>query len=149
MKIIDLINWFETWANPAWQESWDNCGWQIEPGILPQTANVLVCLTPTLRVMEEALMLRDRGVAINLIFAHHPLLFNPPKSLRCGDYIGEMARLAFTHKIGVYTAHTNFDQVAMVRLMYWRRFWNYKIPRRLSPLNQELVMDGSAIYQSS
>jgi dinuclear metal center YbgI/SA1388 family protein len=112
MKIAELINWFEAWANPAWQEKWDNCGWQIEPGILAESARVLVCLTPTLAVMQEAINLRQQGMEINLIFAHHPLIFNPPKSLRNGDYIGEMARLAFTQQIGVYTAHTNFDQVA-------------------------------------
>ncbi len=111
MKIADLISWFEKWANPAWQESWDNCGWQVEPGVLEEEARVLVCLTPTLAVMEEAIALRKAGTPVNLIFAHHPLIFSPPKSLRAGDYIGEMARLAFTEKIGIYTAHTNFDQV--------------------------------------
>ncbi|MBD2361104.1 Nif3-like dinuclear metal center hexameric protein [Anabaena minutissima FACHB-250] len=107
MKIADLITWFEEWANPAWCESWDNCGWQIEPGVLQESARVLVCLTPTLAVMEEAIALNA-----NLIFAHHPLIFNPPKSFRAGEPITEMARLAFTHNIGIYTAHTNFDQVA-------------------------------------
>jgi dinuclear metal center YbgI/SA1388 family protein len=113
MKIAELINWFEAWANPALQEKWDNCGWQVEPGILTENAKILVCLTPTLAVMQEAIYLRQQGIEINLIFAHHPLIFTPPKSLRSGDdCIGEMARLAFTQKIGVYTAHTNFDQVA-------------------------------------
>jgi dinuclear metal center YbgI/SA1388 family protein len=111
MKIADLIKWFESWANPAWQESWDNCGWQVEPGVLQEPARVLVCLTPTLAVMEEALLLRNKGTAVNLIFAHHPLIFTPAKSLRAGDAIGEMVRLAFINKIGIYTAHTNFDQV--------------------------------------
>lgn len=111
MKITDLIHWFEAWANPAWQESWDNSGWQIEPGILQEDARVLICLTPTLAVMQEAISLREQGIKVNLIFAHHPLIFNPLKSLRSGDCIGEMTQLAFTHKIGVYSAHTNFDQV--------------------------------------
>ncbi|MBP5972059.1 Nif3-like dinuclear metal center hexameric protein [Brasilonema sp. CT11] len=111
MKIADFITWFEKWANPAWQESWDNCGWQIEPGVLQENARVLVCLTPTLAVMQEAMAFLNAGIPVNLIFAHHPLIFSPPKSLRCGDAIGEMARLAFTHNIGIYTAHTNFDQV--------------------------------------
>lgn len=111
MKITDLINWFENWANPSWQESWDNCGWQIEPGVLDESANVLICLTPTLAVMQEAIALRDRGIPVNLIFAHHPLIFSPLKSLQTGNAIAEMVRIAFTHKIGVYTAHTNFDQV--------------------------------------
>ncbi|MEA5580852.1 Nif3-like dinuclear metal center hexameric protein [Nodularia harveyana UHCC-0300] len=106
MKIADLITWFEEWANPAWAESWDNCGWQIQPGVLSEKARVLVCLTPTLAVMQEAIALNA-----NLIFAHHPLIFHPPKSLRIGEPIAEIARLAFTHNIGVYSAHTNFDQV--------------------------------------
>jgi dinuclear metal center YbgI/SA1388 family protein len=106
MKIADLITWFEEWANPDWCESWDNCGWQVEPGVLQDSARVLVCLTPTLAVMEEAISKNT-----NLIFAHHPLIFNPPKSLRRGEAIAEMVRLAFTHNIGIYTAHTNFDQV--------------------------------------
>ncbi|MDP5339475.1 MAG: Nif3-like dinuclear metal center hexameric protein [Nodularia sp. (in: cyanobacteria)] len=106
MKIADLITWFEAWANPAWCEKWDNCGWQIEPGVLEKKARVLVCLTPTLAVMHEAIALNA-----NLIFAHHPLIFNPLKSLCTGEAIAEMARLAFTHNIGIYSAHTNFDQV--------------------------------------
>ncbi len=106
MKIADLITWFESWANPAWQESWDNCGWQIEPGILSQPARVLVCLTPTLAVMQEAI-----AVQANLIFAHHPLIFSPLKSLQSGETIADITRLAFSHQVGVYTAHTNFDQV--------------------------------------
>lgn len=111
MKIADLITKFENWANPTWQESWDNCGWQIEPGVLEQPARVLVCLTPTLAVMQEAIALANFGIPINLIFAHHPLIFSPLKSLQTGNPIAEMVRLAFTHQIGVYTAHTNFDQV--------------------------------------
>lgn len=110
-SIATLIRWFETWANPAWQESWDNCGWQIEPGVLDQPAHVLVCLTPTLAVMEEALNLRAQGIDVNLIFAHHPLIFSPLKSVTQGTPVGDMVRLSITHGIGVYSAHTNFDQV--------------------------------------
>jgi dinuclear metal center YbgI/SA1388 family protein len=112
MKIAELIRWFESWADPAWQEKWDNCGWQIEPGILDEPARILVCLTPTLAVMEEAIALSRQGTPVNLIFAHHPLIFAPLKSVRKGDPIGDMVRLAIAHNIGIYSAHTNFDQVA-------------------------------------
>ena len=111
MKVADLVTWFEAWANPSWQESWDNCGWQVEPGVLDQPAYVLVCLTPTLSVMQEAIALRQAGIPVNLIFAHHPLIFGPLKSLQKGDPIADTVRLGFTHQIGIYTAHTNFDQV--------------------------------------
>lgn len=90
MKIADLIQWFETWANPAWQEKWDNCGWQIQPDIVNEPARVLVCLTPTLAVMEEAIALTQQSTPVNLIFAHHPLIFSPLKSVRQGDPIGDM-----------------------------------------------------------
>lgn len=112
MNIGQLITQLEAWANPAWQEKWDNCGWQIEPGVLDEAATVLVCLTPTLAVMAEALALRDRGIPVNLILAHHPLIFSPLKSVCKGDAVGEMVRLSIQHGIGVYSAHTNFDQVA-------------------------------------
>jgi dinuclear metal center YbgI/SA1388 family protein len=111
MTIAELIRWFEAWADPAWQEKWDNCGWQIEPGILTEPAGVLVCLTPTLAVMKEAISFQQQGIPVNLIFAHHPLIFNPLKSVCQGDPIGDMVRLAISHRIGVYSAHTNFDRV--------------------------------------
>ncbi|MEA5463817.1 Nif3-like dinuclear metal center hexameric protein [Leptothoe sp. PORK10 BA2] len=112
MDVNALVNWVEAWAPPGWQESWDNCGWQIEPGIRAQPAGVLVCLTPTLAVMAEAMRLKEEGAPVNLIFAHHPLIFSPLKSVVADEPVGEMVRLGMTHGIGVYSAHTNFDQVA-------------------------------------
>jgi len=107
MIIADLIAWFESWANPAWQENWDNCGWQVEPGVLNQTPRVLVCLTPTLAVLQEAI-----AQGANLIFAHHPLIFSPLKTFRAENWVAQMIQLAWSHHIGIYSAHTNFDQVA-------------------------------------
>lgn len=112
MNIAELIQQFEAWANPAWQEDWDNCGWQVQPGILDQDARVLVCLTPTLAVMQDAIARCQAGTPVNLIFAHHPLIFSPVKSLQPGNPVADMVALAYEHRIGVYTAHTNFDQVA-------------------------------------
>ena len=112
MKVVDLISTFERWADPKWQEKWDNCGWQVEPGILEQPAGVLVCLTPTLAVMEEAIALKEQGHSVNLIFAHHPLIFGGISSITLDRGVGEMIQKAVSYKIGVYTAHTNFDQVA-------------------------------------
>ncbi|NJM99566.1 MAG: Nif3-like dinuclear metal center hexameric protein [Phormidesmis sp. RL_2_1] len=112
MTIKALIEAFEDWASPSWQESWDNCGWQVEPGVLSQAPGVLVCLTPTLAVMAEAIALKNQGAPINLIFAHHPLIFGGLSAVVAGDRVGDMISAAIAHKIGIYTAHTNFDQVA-------------------------------------
>lgn len=111
MKISDLIEAFERWANPLWQEKWDNCGWQVEPGVRSQPAGVLVCLTPTLAVLKEAIALKSQGAPVNLIFAHHPLIFGGVSSVVAGDSVGDVVREAIAHNIGIYTAHTNFDQV--------------------------------------
>ncbi len=111
MNISDLIATFERWANPRWQEKWDNCGWQVEPGILAESAGVLVCLTPTLAVMAEAIALKAQGAPINLILAHHPLIFGGLSAVVSGDSVGDMVRQAIAHNIGIYSAHTNFDQV--------------------------------------
>ncbi len=111
LAIADLISKLEAWADPAWQESWDNCGWQVQPGVLDAQANVLVCLTPTRLVMAEALELRQQGIVVNLILAHHPLIFSPLKAVVPGDPVGDMVQQAISHGIGIYTAHTNFDQV--------------------------------------
>lgn len=109
--VAELIQRLEAWAPPQWQESWDNCGWQVEPGVLDHPARVLVCLTPTLAVLEEAVELRRQGIEINLILAHHPLIFSPLKSVTQGDSVGQMVYQAITQGIGIYSAHTNFDQV--------------------------------------
>jgi dinuclear metal center YbgI/SA1388 family protein len=102
---------FERWADPLWQEKWDNCGWQIEPGILSEPAGVLVCLTPTWAVMAEAISLKSQGAPVNLIFAHHPLIFGGLSSVVAGNHAGAMIKAAFAHSVGIYSAHTNFDQV--------------------------------------
>ena len=111
MNVESIIAAFEEWANPEWQEKWDNCGWQVEPGILKEAAGVLVCLTPTLAVMREAIALKAEGKPVNLIFAHHPLIFGGISSITGDGAVGEMVRQAMTHDIGIYSAHTNFDQV--------------------------------------
>lgn len=112
ITVAELIQRLEAWAPPQWQESWDNCGWQVEPGVLDQPARVLVCLTPTLAVLEEALALRQQGIEVNLILAHHPLIFSPLKAVTKADPVGQMVYQAITQGIGLYSAHTNFDQVA-------------------------------------
>lgn len=112
MNIADLIDAFEQWADPNWQEKWDNCGWQVDPGIADESAGVLVCLTPTLAVMEEAIALKAQGHPVNLILAHHPLIFGGISSITPDGSIGKTIQQSILHRIGIYTAHTNFDQVA-------------------------------------
>jgi dinuclear metal center YbgI/SA1388 family protein len=106
VRVEKFIHQFEATTPLHLAASWDNVGWQVEPGIALEEARVLVCLTPTFSVLEEA---ADEG--FNLVFAHHPLIFTPLKSLHPKTPVGQAVHLAYTKGIGVYSAHTNFDQV--------------------------------------
>ncbi len=84
-------------------ESWDNPGWQVRiPG--QAVSGVLLTLDVTAGVAEEAARL-----GCNLLFAHHPLLFKPLKSLDLGAPTGSLVGQLVQKGISVWAAHTNLD----------------------------------------
>jgi dinuclear metal center YbgI/SA1388 family protein len=86
-------------------ESWDNSGLQIGSGRRRLTG-ILLCLDVTPAVIERA---REAGVSF--IFAHHPLLFKPLKSVSIDRYPGNVLAAAAAADLTVYAAHTNLDLV--------------------------------------
>ncbi len=84
-------------------ESWDNVGWQLRIPGQPVTG-VLLTLDVTPGVVEEA-----ARQGCNLLFAHHPLLFKPLKSLDLGSPLGSTISLLIRKGISVWAAHTNLD----------------------------------------
>ena len=46
---------------------------------------------------------------VQLIIAHHPLIFNPLKTIRTEDSYGKIITKLIKHDIAVYAAHTNLD----------------------------------------
>ncbi|HEX2924529.1 MAG TPA: Nif3-like dinuclear metal center hexameric protein [Chloroflexota bacterium] len=84
-------------------ESWDNPGWQVRlPG--RNVTGILLTLDATTDVLKEAAV---RGC--NLVFAHHPLLFKPLKSLDLSTHIGSIVGHAVSQGVSIWAAHTNLD----------------------------------------
>ncbi len=103
MIVKNLIKHIETWAPPgiAWEK--DNVGLQIG-STQSQITNILLCLEVNSRVVDDAIKKR-----CNLIISHHPLIFNPLKSITDRDSQSELIQKIIKNEINVFSAHTNLD----------------------------------------
>ncbi|HZJ76870.1 MAG TPA: Nif3-like dinuclear metal center hexameric protein [Oscillospiraceae bacterium] len=82
---------------------WDNVGLQL--GYKGDTASkILTTLEITDVVLEEAV---ENGV--DMIVAHHPMIFSPLKSIIKDDMKGRIIYKAIQNNIAIYVAHTNMD----------------------------------------
>lgn len=109
MRYKEVIEAIEKIAPPHLTESWDNSGVQIYTG-KNEIFKLMVCLEVTEKTVKEAV---EKNA--DLVFCHHPLIFNPIKSVDIldGDFgsrntskqISELIK----HDICVYSAHLTFD----------------------------------------
>lgn len=84
-------------------ESWDNVGLLV--GTPTQTIHkILITLDVTKAVVEQAI--EDH---IDLIIAHHPLIFKSITTIRTDLPQGQILANLLKANIGVYAAHTNLD----------------------------------------
>ncbi len=84
-------------------ESWDNVGFLVgSPNA--RVEKVMMALELTAEVLEEAI---EKNV--DLIVAHHPLIFTPLKMVTDETEVGRLIKSLIQHKIGLYVAHTNLD----------------------------------------
>lgn len=84
-------------------ESWDNVGLLV--GSPSQTIDkILITLDVTKEVVEQAIL--DN---VDLIIAHHPLIFKSITSIRTDLPQGQVLSSLIKANIGVYAAHTNLD----------------------------------------
>jgi dinuclear metal center YbgI/SA1388 family protein len=105
MKLRDIIAALESWAPPAYQEGYDNSGLIVGDS----TANVnaaLLTLDCTEAVVDEAI---EKGV--DLIIAHHPIVFSGLKRFNGSDYVQRTVMKAIRHGVAIYAIHTNLDNV--------------------------------------
>ncbi len=91
------------WAPLTLAEKWDNVGllcghaeWEI--------SRALVALDPFEDVAHEA---HERGA--ELIVTHHPLIFEPARSVTDRDSVGRCILYLAKHDIAAINAHTNLD----------------------------------------
>lgn len=117
MQIKDILSEIEKFAPLPYQEKYDNCGLQTGDASREATG-ALLTLDVTEAVVDEAI---SRNV--NLIIAHHPLIFSGIKSLTGRNYVERTLLKAIKNDIAIYAAHTNLDNM--------QQGVNHKIAERL------------------
>jgi dinuclear metal center YbgI/SA1388 family protein len=105
MKLKEIAAFLERLAPLMYQESYDNSGLQVgDPSM--EVTGALVTLDVTEEVVEEAI---KKG--LNLVIAHHPLIFGGLRSVTGRNMVERVVMKAIKHDIAVYAAHTNIDVV--------------------------------------
>lgn len=101
--VRDIYRFMDRIASFHTQEDFDNAGFLVGRGGR-EVKKVLVALDVTLEVVEEA---RDMGA--ELIVAHHPVIFNPVRSVTDETLTGRVLLELTENKIAAICAHTNLD----------------------------------------
>ncbi|MBP2653833.1 MAG: putative cyclohydrolase 1 type 2 [Firmicutes bacterium] len=101
-----IIKAMEAMAPINLAESWDNPG-LIVGSPAQEIKKVLVALDVTPEVASRAAV-----EGIDMIVAHHPLIFNAIKKVRTDSTVGKTLAILLKNDIAVYAAHTNLDSAA-------------------------------------
>ncbi|HEY5823346.1 MAG TPA: Nif3-like dinuclear metal center hexameric protein [Cyclobacteriaceae bacterium] len=104
-KIKEITAFLETIAPRNFQESYDNSG-LLTGSSSWIVSGVLVTLDCTEDVVQEAI-----DHKINLIIAHHPIIFKGLKKLTGQNYVERTIIKAIKNDIAIYAIHTNLDNV--------------------------------------
>jgi len=105
MRLKEITRYIESVAPLAFQESYDNAGLIIgQPD--DEISGILITLDVTEDILDEAIRKN-----LNLIIAHHPIIFSGIKKLNGKNYIERCIAKAIKNDIAIYAAHTNLDSV--------------------------------------
>lgn len=96
----------EDWAPAHLAYDWDHVGLQVG-SYKQEVSKILVTLDVVEPVVDEAI---EKG--IDLIIAHHPLLFKAIHTLDMDSQKGRIIQKLIQHGISVFAAHTNLDIAA-------------------------------------
>ncbi|WP_164668589.1 Nif3-like dinuclear metal center hexameric protein [Virgibacillus doumboii] len=102
----DIFRAMEKWAPQHLAYDWDNVGLQVG-SFQNEVKKVMVTLDVLETVVDEAIE-ND----VDLIIAHHPLLFKSMKQVNVDSPQGNIIQKLIQHNISVYAAHTNLDIAA-------------------------------------
>ncbi|WP_240376616.1 Nif3-like dinuclear metal center hexameric protein [Bacillus piscicola] len=98
-----IIQLFEEWAPRTFAMEGDKVGLMV--GSLNKPVHrVMVALDVLEEVVDEAIEKR-----VDLIIAHHPLIFKPLRKIDTANGQGPIIEKCIKHDITVYAAHTNLD----------------------------------------
>jgi len=103
LVVSDVARWIEKLAPRQLAETWDSVGLQVGDGDAP-VQRVMTVLTVTQDVVRQA-----RELEIDLIVAHHPLLFRPLTQVSPRTRTGSILTALIKEGIALYVAHTNLD----------------------------------------
>lgn len=107
MRIKDLTNFLEEIAPLSYQESYDNAGLIVgHPD--KEISSALICLDCVEAVVDEAIANK-----IDIIIAHHPIVFKGLKKFNGKDYVERVVIKAIKNDIAIYAIHTNLDHVSV------------------------------------
>lgn len=99
----DVFQFMEQLAPKQLAYDWDPVGLQVGSYNKP-VQKVMVTLDVLECVVDEAI-----GENVDVIIAHHPLLFKPIQQININTPTGRIIQKLLTNDITVYAAHTNLD----------------------------------------
>lgn len=106
MKVSDVCSLMEQWAPSGYAYTWDRTGLRIgDPSATVKS--VVVALTVDRKTFALA-----RRVKAQLVVAHHPVLWEPLKTLRTDDPLTRLYLDFAEAGIACYGSHTSLDIVA-------------------------------------
>ena len=109
MKIKQVIDFFENIAPVSFQESYDNAG-LIVGNNQDEVKGILITLDVTEKVVQEAIDLN-----INLIVAHHPIVFTGLKRFNGNNYVERTVIMAIKNgDPGSIKADINPDDIKSI-----------------------------------
>jgi len=126
MTVSDLLSFFEKIAPLNLQESYDNAG-LITGHPSMKISGVLTCLDSTEAVIQEAIENK-----LNVVVAHHPIIFSGLKQLTGATYIQRTIQKAIKNDIAIIAMHTNLDNV-------YQNGVNQKIAQQIGLLDQKIL----------
>lgn len=99
----EIIQQFEQFSPKAYAMDGDKIGLQIGRLNKP-CGKVMIALDVLESVVDEAI-----AEHIDLIIAHHPIIYRPLGSIQTDQTAGRVIEKLIKHDIAVYAAHTNLD----------------------------------------
>ncbi len=102
-KAKDILQYIESLAPTELKMDWDNVGLLCGRGD-KEVRTILVALDPFPHVCDEAI-----EIGADLLVTHHPLIFEPLKSVTDQDTVGQAIIKLIDSDITAINAHTNLD----------------------------------------
>jgi dinuclear metal center YbgI/SA1388 family protein len=103
VEITRIVRWMEQLAPRVLAEEWDNVGLQVG------RHDAAVSRTITCLSLSDAVLKQAVAAQAQVIVAHHPLIFQPLKTLTDRDPVAQRVAQLIQNDIALYVTHTNLD----------------------------------------